>query len=37
MEDWLNASLGDGNNGEEIDQFILVAFAIDNDPEKNVR
>ena len=37
MEDWLNASLSDGNFGEEVDQFIVVVIAVDNDPEENSR
>ena len=37
MEDWLNASLSDGNFGEEVDQFIVVVIAVDSDPEENSR
>ena len=37
MEDWLNASLGDGNFGDGVDQFVVVAVAVDDDPEENCR
>jgi hypothetical protein len=37
VEDWLNASLGDGNFGIGVDQFTIVAISVDDDPNENSR
>lgn len=37
VEDWLNASLGDGRFGESVDQFTIVAISVDEEPEENSR
>ena len=37
IEDWLNASIGDGDFGEEIAQFTLVVISVYDDAEKNGR
>lgn len=37
VEDWLNASLGDGIFGESVDQFTIVAISVDEDAEENAR
>lgn len=37
MEDWLNASLSDGKFGDSVEQFIVVAIAVDNDSQENLR
>jgi hypothetical protein len=37
LEDWLNASLGDGDFGVGIDQFVLVAISVDDVAEENER
>lgn len=36
VEDWLNACLGDGNFGEGVDQFIIVAISVDDESEENI-
>jgi len=37
VEDWLNASLSDGNFGEGVDQFTIVAISVDEEAEENIR
>jgi hypothetical protein len=37
VEDWLNASLGDGNFGDSVDQFTIVAISVDDNAEENLR
>ncbi len=37
VQDWLNASLGDGNFGEDVDQYIIVAISVDDEAENNIR
>lgn len=37
VEDWLNASLGDGDFGMEVDQITVVAISVDDDPSENSR
>ena len=37
VEDWLNASLGDGKFGDSVDQFTIVAISVDEEPEENAR
>jgi hypothetical protein len=36
VEDWLNASLADGNFGEGVDQFTVVAISVDDEAEENM-
>ena len=37
IEDWLNACLADGNFGDGVDQFMIVAVSVDDDDNENAR
>lgn len=37
LEDWLNTSLSDGNFGNGVDQFVIVAVSVDDPAEENAR
>jgi len=37
LEDWLNASLSDGNFGGGVDQFTIVAISVDEEASENIR
>ncbi len=35
VEDWLNASLGDGDFGGKVDQITIIVIAVDDDASEN--